>query len=134
MGFVLSRKGEIFFFFLSFEPTNPYSHFKKLTSTNPLSISAMSVVINPENPYVLNPFFFANQTNSTYDQTWIAFIHRSNNILAAALGFITCSLVIYLVLNRTPVPFKPYSKIVLLCSCVDFYFLLVDLLTHQVRA
>jgi hypothetical protein len=79
---------------------------------------------NSENPYVLNPYFFASSPNSViYEQTTIAFIQKSFHLFAFISGLISCLLSIYLIIFRTPGHIRKFSRILLLCAFSDVAYL-----------
>jgi hypothetical protein len=88
--------------------------------------------INPENPYVFNERFFANVTTVPYEDSVFSLVHRTNNYAAAILGAASILLVLYLLLFQTPIHFKPFSKMLFLCTITDSFYLIVDLCIQTV--
>lgn len=87
---------------------------------------------DPENPYVLNSNYFANVTNLTYEDTLLSTIHFSINLFCFIFGVALNFLLIYLVLKKTPVVFKEYSQLVLICSFIDLFFTTLNFLVQFV--
>jgi hypothetical protein len=91
-----------------------------------------SIVINSENPHVHNPFYFANLTQLSFEQTPFYLVHKINNYLAAITGMLLNLLMIYLIINKTPVHFKPYSKLLLMCQIGDILSIISHFLCQSV--
>jgi hypothetical protein len=80
-----------------------------------------------QSPYVLNPHYYAFWADSfVYEETTYALVHRIFNWIAFVSGFITCSVCIYMILYRTPDYFKQFSRILLVCTCIDMAYLLLN--------
>ncbi|KAI6241078.1 hypothetical protein M3Y99_00379600 [Aphelenchoides fujianensis] len=86
-----------------------------------------AVVPDPENPFVRNPFFFANVTSQSFADTPFAFAHRLNNIALAAVGIPLAALLFFLILRKAPTHLKPYSRILLVCTMADLLVVATDI-------
>lgn len=87
---------------------------------------------NPDNPYVINPYFYSNITTLHYNQTWLSTIHTLNNWIAFVLGLSTTLLLIYLIFKKTPKSFKDYSRLILLTAIVDLVYVVINFLIQVV--
>lgn len=96
-----------------------------LTPPNSLTMSAQH--INPENPYVLNEYMYANLTKFDFDDSEFAFIHHFFSVLIPMLGISGACLVSYMAICHTPQQISSFSKMILLCAVVDIVFAVCDL-------
>ncbi|KAI6170906.1 hypothetical protein M3Y97_01103400 [Aphelenchoides bicaudatus] len=74
--------------------------------------------VDPQNPYVFNEHFFANEEHFQFNGSVYSYLHRFFNVLASLLGFIGGSLVAYLALS--------FSRMLLLCAITDIIYSLCD--------
>lgn len=81
---------------------------------------------NPDNPFVLNEYYFVNLTSLAYNQTNLYYIHTVNNVLAFLIGTCLVILLAYCINKKTPPNFLPYSKMLWLCVCSDTVALIVN--------
>ncbi|KAI6184882.1 hypothetical protein M3Y97_00644500 [Aphelenchoides bicaudatus] len=84
---------------------------------------------DPANPFVWNEHhYFENVTNLPYYKTNGYIVHASFNMAAFLIGtFLTC-LMAYCIVTKTPVNFRPYSKILWLSIATDTMALVINLL------
>jgi cytochrome c oxidase assembly factor CtaG len=79
---------------------------------------------NDQNPYVFNPYLYANSVDATfYEQTTFFLVHKLLNLAAFVSGFLSCSMSIYLIAFKSPEHLKQYSRVLLLCACSDMIYL-----------
>ncbi|KAI6226670.1 hypothetical protein M3Y95_00645000 [Aphelenchoides besseyi] len=77
-----------------------------------------------ENPYIKDPFYFSNTTNTSFQQTTLSTILRVNNLSAATVGGISIVLLVYLVWKTTQHHHRFYGRLLLVTAIADTYFLL----------
>ncbi|KAI6238802.1 hypothetical protein M3Y99_00636700 [Aphelenchoides fujianensis] len=82
---------------------------------------------NPRNPFVQNELLFAAETNRSFSDSRFSIVHQVNSILTGFLGIGSSLMIVYLVLFKTPLHFKAYSRMLLLCALADLTFILCDL-------
>lgn len=92
----------------------------------------MNQTPNPQNPFVHNELIYSSVTQLSYQQTSLYYIHKINNYASGLIGLLLNLLVLYLIFNKTPKQFKPYSKMLLLCAMTDSYALLCNFLCQSV--
>jgi hypothetical protein len=111
-------------------------------STSVLKISPNSFVFleykmavpvrDPENPYVIDPFYFQRNSSAAYPDSPIfdrPIPHKIHIYSVTFVGGFFTLLLIYLVLFRTPKDFRPYSRYVWLYSSLKLNLLLQDAFT-----
>jgi hypothetical protein len=87
---------------------------------------------NPENPYVLNANYFENITILAYEDTASYIIFRSSHIISTTLSLFAIGFLIYLIVCKTHNSLKPYSRMLLICSITDLYYVLTHFLCQIV--
>lgn len=90
------------------------------------------MIINSDNPFVWNEYQFSNLTNLPYNKTTLYYFHIINNLLAFTIGAFLMCLLSYCISRKTPLNFKPYSKMLWLCVATDSIILLTDLMLQIV--
>lgn len=85
---------------------------------------------NPDNPFVYNANYYENA--KPYTESIEYYIHKANNIAAFSSGIFLVCLLTYLILTRTPIHFRPYSRILLLCALNDSIILAVHIILQTV--
>lgn len=91
------------------------------------------MIYNSDNPFVHNQYYFLNVTNVYYEQTLLSKIHLSVHLFAFVCGILTCLLLMYLTLNKTPQIFEKYSKLIFMSVSIDFVYLLVNFACQFVK-
>lgn len=92
----------------------------------------MSITWNPQNPFVHNELIYLNVPHVVYQQSALYYIHKINNYASALAGLTFNLLVLYLIVTKTPKQFRPYSKMLMLCSIADTYSILCNILCQTV--
>lgn len=88
---------------------------------------------NPENPYVFNQNYFENTTHLAYNETVLYVFSRVSFALSTVFSVLLIGIVVLLVIFKSPKAFKPYSKVLLICSATDFYVVLANFLCQMVN-
>lgn len=87
---------------------------------------------NHDNPFVFDELHFANLTTLTFEGTPLYYVHAINNILPPIVGLFLAFLFYYLFRYRTPLQFRPYTKIFTLAIGVDLFVIAVNLIFQSV--
>lgn len=91
--------------------------------------------LEDENPFVSNPYYFANYINRTiYKETNVYLVRTLNDNFLSLIGLFLSSLVFYLIFNQMPSNFKPYRKMLILAASTDSFMMLVNFLLQTVGA
>jgi hypothetical protein len=77
-----------------------------------------------QNPFVSDPFYFANQTHYVYSQTTQYLVQVTYSGACFSLGILLFSLVCYLLNAQTPDQLKTYRKILVLITIIDLFVLI----------
>ncbi|KAI6219388.1 hypothetical protein M3Y95_01105900 [Aphelenchoides besseyi] len=77
---------------------------------------------NPENPHVADEFYFIH-AKQAFDEKIFSVIHRGNVVVATFIGVLSTTLLLYLIIATTPKQFREFSKLLIVCCFVDYYYL-----------
>ncbi|KAI6216214.1 hypothetical protein M3Y95_01291600 [Aphelenchoides besseyi] len=75
--------------------------------------------------FIHDPYFFANVTNQSFESTTLGRVFICNHITSSVFGFILISLVIYMILFRSPLSLQNFRKILLVIHVVDLMIWIV---------
>lgn len=101
--------------------------FTNSTHFQQLKMNSTNYTINPQNPYVFNEYLFIHQTHFNFNGSAYALFLRLVNIIIPSLGILGASTVAYMALFHTPTHIKPFSRMILLCSCSDMFYGFCDI-------
>jgi hypothetical protein len=94
----------------------------------------MSTVLNPNNPHVLNEYYFLNSTDRyVYKESNLYIIRLINTSSVVILGSLLAYFVFFLIAKQSPDALKSYRKVLLLSAIVDLWMIVQIALVQTVR-
>jgi hypothetical protein len=94
----------------------------------------MSKTFNPNNPNVLNEYYFENSTNRyVYKESVIYLIRVVNTSVVVVFGTLLACFVFFLIAKKSPTGFKPYRKMLVLAALVDSWMIVQCGLVQTVK-
>lgn len=96
------------------------------------AMSRSNVTYNPENPFVFNENYFENITDVGYESANFYLFFHIYFYVCAVLAIFSISMLLYLIIQKTPKSIRPYSKMLLICAITDLYVVFVEVLCQTV--